>query len=766
MADGILHTYIPNRVIDSNGIADGSEIAFYLTGTMTPASIYTADDLGTTLANPVVVGAGAAVPNIYLDPDVVYRRIVTYSDGSTQDTDPYTGLTSTALSFVQAGDNAETRAVQAKLREFISVLDYGADPTGATNSTTAIQRAMKYGMDAFDGDDDFYIEGPGEPAAGAATQFERRDRRTIRIYFPQGLYLVSPEVFSSLTHARDAYVGFAFFGAGAKSSILKLVTGGAEAWFYKTSSGQERYQGMAFRDLGFTSDNYLYANFAKVYSTGGPKQFNIERCLFRDMQTFMHTEGTGNADLNRVTNSWIEHYGPLLILNNDQSVEHDFLGVHLRSWAPHVDVRQHGGGSVHFANGACDLLWDERISPSTGTYFFTHSSDASIAAGNCTYSWRDMRVEVEAYALRPHVRASTNSAGYAIGVGTVTLASSGTGAIAIGDKVRFDTTDRTIYTVTSGDADVSNGGSISFTPTLVQAIPAANTTIFTNEPPLGIVKTVSNTNANPRILLDNIEFVSGQTRVIDEDGTVTGDPAGEFRRLFAFQMWPRKHVEIRGGVGLKNFFFNFDGSRTTDGPNGGGIVKISGGYYDGINGELPTGDSSLNNIHSRASYGGSAGRLITTGLAFDHTTGTSNVSRIQDADPRWTSRFGAEQPSKKKVCHFKHINNGWPSATSAASVNGGIDHFVDIPPGIMALRIYVKKLAVGASTDAYQLHIKTTDRSGTILGSSTLAQFKDEHVIDLSHVDLTGITRICLCASGAWDSFSAPAVAIAYIEYV
>jgi len=68
--------------------------------------------------------------------------------------------------------------------------------------------------------------------------------------------------------------------------------------------------------------------------------------------------------------------------------------------------------------------------------------------------------------------ATTNAAGYAPGVGTVTLASAGTGTIVVGDKVRFGT-DTTAYTVTSGDADVSNGGSISFTPNLVAAIVGA-----------------------------------------------------------------------------------------------------------------------------------------------------------------------------------------------------------------------------------------------------------------------------------------------------
>lgn len=36
-----------------------------------------------------------------------------------------------------------TRTVEAKLREFINVLNYGADPTGATDSTAAFQAAME-----------------------------------------------------------------------------------------------------------------------------------------------------------------------------------------------------------------------------------------------------------------------------------------------------------------------------------------------------------------------------------------------------------------------------------------------------------------------------------------------------------------------------------------------------------------------------------------------------------------------------------------------
>jgi hypothetical protein len=548
-----------------------------------------------------------------------------------------------------------------------------------------------------------------------------------------------------------------------KSSIISMTTGGAEAWFYKTSSGNERYQTMTFRGLGFTTDNDTYGNFAKVYSSGGPKQFNLDQCLIRDIQTYMHTQGEGNADLNRVTNSWIEHYNSLLILDNDQSVQHDFMGTHLRSWGPQVDVRGSGGGNVNFSNGAVDLMWDERISPSTGTYFFVHSTDASIASGNCTFSWRDMRVEVEAYSLRPHVRASTDATGYAIGVGTVTLASSGTGAITVGDKIRFNTTDRTIYTVTSGDADVSNGGSITFTPVLVQAIPAAATAIYTNEPPLGIVKTVDNANASPRILLDNINFVSGQTRYIDASGTVIGAADGEFRRLYAFNMWPRKHVTIRGGALLKNFFYNFDGSRDTSSPNGGGVVHIIAAY-DGINGELPTGDSALGNIHSRVSYGGSAGRLITESMTPDHTTGSSTIRRLQDGDPRGpTNSFSSEPACIVKRAYFKETDNGWPF-----TANAGNDHYVVLPAGTRDVRIYISKAAAGAATTAYRLRVGNGDKS-VVYGSSTTAQVKDAHLIDLEHIDLSAETQLRLWADdgaggGAGTDFLSGG--IAYMEYV
>lgn len=85
-------------------------------------------------------------------------------------------------------------------------------------------------------------------------------------------------------------------------------------------------------------------------------------------------------------------------------------------------------------------------------------------------------------AVRNHTKgtasgATTNAAGYAIGATVITLASAGTGTILAGDVIQF-TGDTNQYVVASGDADVSNGGTITLAaPGLLQAIPAAATGI-------------------------------------------------------------------------------------------------------------------------------------------------------------------------------------------------------------------------------------------------------------------------------------------------
>lgn len=83
-------TYIPNRVIDINGISDGANLYVYQAGTTTPVSIYSDEDLTTPVSNPYPVSAGAAVPPLFHGYSGLIRLRVVASDGSVpMDEDPY-----------------------------------------------------------------------------------------------------------------------------------------------------------------------------------------------------------------------------------------------------------------------------------------------------------------------------------------------------------------------------------------------------------------------------------------------------------------------------------------------------------------------------------------------------------------------------------------------------------------------------------------------------------------------------------------------------
>ena len=98
MAGEIFPIY--GRATDSNGnTISGAKLYFYTTGTTTPASVYTDSALSAAHPNPVVSDSAGVFPAIFLDPDVIYRAILTTaSDVEVWDYDPInTAVSSTAV---------------------------------------------------------------------------------------------------------------------------------------------------------------------------------------------------------------------------------------------------------------------------------------------------------------------------------------------------------------------------------------------------------------------------------------------------------------------------------------------------------------------------------------------------------------------------------------------------------------------------------------------------------------------------------------------
>lgn len=144
----------PSRATNSNGLnLDGAKWFFYRTGTTTPQSVYTTAALSTAHANPVVADAAGKFAPIYFDTSKIYRGVLKTADEATTiyDIDPINAGVmsqlaasggSALVSFLQAGTGAQSRTVQAKLRDVVSVKDFGAVWDNVADDTAAIQAAI------------------------------------------------------------------------------------------------------------------------------------------------------------------------------------------------------------------------------------------------------------------------------------------------------------------------------------------------------------------------------------------------------------------------------------------------------------------------------------------------------------------------------------------------------------------------------------------------------------------------------------------------
>lgn len=152
------------QFFDNSGvILSGGLLYTYASGTTTPQATYTSSSGSTANSNPIVLdSAGRISSEIWLTQGQSCKFVLKTSTGTTiwtYDNVPgindQTGLlafeTSLAASsgsslvgFMPAGTSAVATTTQAKLRQIVSAIDFGAVGNGATDDTAAIQAALNY----------------------------------------------------------------------------------------------------------------------------------------------------------------------------------------------------------------------------------------------------------------------------------------------------------------------------------------------------------------------------------------------------------------------------------------------------------------------------------------------------------------------------------------------------------------------------------------------------------------------------------------------
>jgi hypothetical protein len=224
------------QFFDNNGvILSGGKLYSYAAGTSTPQATYTTASGSTAHSNPIVLDSAGRVATgeIWLTAGNNYKfALYTSANVLITTWDNITGINGTGITsnastvtYDPAGTGAVATTAQAKLRESVSVMDFGAVGNGVADDTVALQTAVNY---------------------CAATSKS--------LYVPPGTYIISARVFQQTNGRR-----ITIFGAGYNSSILKAASTltNTEMLYFGNSNGHGVY-GLFLRDIGL--DGYAPAN--------------------------------------------------------------------------------------------------------------------------------------------------------------------------------------------------------------------------------------------------------------------------------------------------------------------------------------------------------------------------------------------------------------------------------------------------------------------------------------------------------------------------
>ena len=237
----------------------GGKLYTYEAGTTTPLTTYTDSSGATANTNPIILDSRGEA-NVWLGSSPYKFKLTTSTDTEIWTVDNITSIDSfiaslsgangsSLVGYTPSGTGAVTTTVQAKLRQTLSVKDFGATGDGTTDDTTAFQNALT-------------------AAAGKS------------LYVPNGTYLCT---------GLTIYSGTNMYGDSPTTSIIKAKgTLGASTPLLKNPN--QSGTAYSYTDVGITLSNIRFdgnnlgSRTAELVSFAKVNDLHINNCEVYNVQ--------------------------------------------------------------------------------------------------------------------------------------------------------------------------------------------------------------------------------------------------------------------------------------------------------------------------------------------------------------------------------------------------------------------------------------------------------------------------------------------------
>jgi len=306
------------QFFDNNGVPlAGGLVYTYAAGTTTPQAAYTTSAGSIAHANPIVLDSGGRVPSggeIWLTQGQTYKFVLktsvsitvgTYDNisGSSDPGNIYAAFAassgSSLIGYLPAGANAVATTVQTKLRESVSVADFGAIGDGS-DETIKIQNAIDYavtnGLQLNFAAKTYKITAPltvGNATPNSSGSFQLAgERASVVNNFGTKIVLYGTGFSSIIEWKAGAYRNCGMSG------IALACNTAATGDVYSATAGiyfsQTAYSGLHFEDLQITNCRYAIYIVAGGYGNG---EFNTYTNVTGGgvQKFFVMASGTGQA---------------------------------------------------------------------------------------------------------------------------------------------------------------------------------------------------------------------------------------------------------------------------------------------------------------------------------------------------------------------------------------------------------------------------------------------------------------------------------------